>query len=58
MPYGFSKRLGGDSPENDAILERRVAGIQRSGQPKVNAIRISKASLAKQLSGKKKKAKR
>lgn len=55
MPYGFSKRLGGDSPENDAAMEERVSAIQRSGKGKVSAIKIAKASLAKQLSKRRKK---
>lgn len=45
MPYGVAKTAGGDSPANDAKMERCVADVTASGKPKVNAIRICKVSL-------------
>lgn len=45
MPYGVSKKAGGDSPENDAKMERCVADLQRKGYDKVAAIRICKSSI-------------
>ena len=47
MPYGVSKKVGGDSPANDAKMERMVSAIEKSGQDKVSAIKIAKASLDK-----------
>ncbi len=47
MPYGIAKEFGGDTPENDARMERQVAAIQRSGQGKVSAIKIAKAQMHK-----------
>jgi hypothetical protein len=47
MPYGIAKRMGGDSPRNDARMEKQVAAIERAGHPKVNAIKIAKAAAAR-----------
>lgn len=47
MPYGVSKSLGGDSPQNDAHMERMVTALQRQGHDKVSAIKIAKASMHK-----------
>lgn len=44
MPYGIAKNQGGDTPENDARMERQVSAIERRGVPKVNAIKIAKAN--------------
>src|SRR5438094_187422 len=43
MPYGISKSQGGDSPENDAHMERMVQDIMADGHDKVSAIRIAKS---------------
>lgn len=45
MPYGVSKDDGGDSPKNEARMERQVKGIQKAGYGKVAAIKMAKASL-------------
>lgn len=47
MPYGFPKKLGGDSAANDAKMERCVADLKAQGHDEVSAIRICKASLEK-----------
>lgn len=47
MPYGFPKRYGGDSPENDAKMADCVNRVVASGRDKQSAIRICKASLIK-----------
>jgi hypothetical protein len=45
MPYGLSKRSGGDTPARDAKMERCVAQLQARGKSKLSAILICKASL-------------
>jgi hypothetical protein len=45
MPYGVSKKIGGDSPANDARMESCVQQVMSRGSSKVSAIRICKASL-------------
>lgn len=45
MPYGVSKKLGGDTPANDAKMERCVASLVQKGYDKVAAIRICKSSM-------------
>ena len=47
MPYGMPKSMGGDSPKNDAKMEKMVSAIEATGQDKVSAIKIAKASLEK-----------
>lgn len=47
MPYGYPKRLGGDSPANDSRMEVCVQQVMKRGADKVSAIRICKASLEK-----------
>jgi hypothetical protein len=47
MPYGVSKKLGGDSAKNDRWMEKRVASIQRSVHDKVKAIKIAKSQMKK-----------
>lgn len=46
MPYGFPKKLGGDSPDNDALMERCVSKVMAQGKDKQSAIRICKVSIA------------
>lgn len=43
MPYGIAKKYGGDSPANDAKMEKQVNAIQRTGKSKVSAIKIAKS---------------
>jgi hypothetical protein len=45
MPYGISKSHGGDSPANDAKMERCVRDVMKGGKSKESAIRICKSSL-------------
>lgn len=47
MPYGMSKKTGGDTPAVDAKMERCVASLMDKGHSKVSAIKICKASLQK-----------
>jgi hypothetical protein len=47
MPYGISKKQGGDSKRNDAKMEKQVKGIMKSGHSKVSAIKIAKAMAKK-----------
>lgn len=44
MPYGVSKKQGGDTPANDAKMERCVSDVMRQGHSKVSAIKICKNS--------------
>lgn len=45
MPYGVAKAAGGDSPQNDALMERCVEKLQAKGYSKVSAIKICKTSV-------------
>lgn len=45
MPYGLSKKSGGDSSTNDAKMERCIADLQRQGKSKLSAILICKTSI-------------
>ncbi len=59
MPYGFNKSLGGDSPENDAMIESCVQHVmdKHPGMDKVSAIKICKSQRKKSLlKGRRKKA--
>lgn len=47
MPYGISKKLGGDTTRNVAKTENQVKGIMKSGHSKVSAIKIAKAQQKK-----------
>jgi hypothetical protein len=47
MPYGFPKSKGGDSPENDAKMERCVRDVMAKGKDKESAIRICKVAIAR-----------
>jgi len=46
MPYGFPKAQGGDSKENDALMEKCVSKVMGTGKSKESAIRICKVSIA------------
>lgn len=45
MPYGVPHEHGGDTPENDARMERCIDSVMKSGHGKVAAIKICKSSL-------------
>lgn len=47
MPYGISKKVGGDSAENDAKMERCVQKLMAQGKSKLSAVLICKASIDK-----------
>lgn len=47
MPYGVSKKLGGDTAGADAWIDKCVADVTAKGTPKQNAIRICKSSWQK-----------
>lgn len=51
MPYGISKKVGGDTPNTDAKMERCVQQIMAKGADKVTAIRECKASIEKSMLG-------
>ena len=45
MPYGLSKKIGGDTAANDAKMERCIQKVTATGKNKLQAILICKASL-------------
>lgn len=45
MPYGVPKEFGGDTPENDAKMEKCIAGVMEDGVEKEAAIKICKDRL-------------
>lgn len=45
MPYGLSKKTGGDTPSNDAKMEACVQRVMAEGKDKLHAILICKASI-------------
>ena len=45
MPYGLSKKSGGDSPSNDAKMERCIQDVMAQGKSKLSAILICKTSI-------------
>jgi len=47
LPYGLSKKSGGDSPANDAAMERCIADVMKTGKSKLSAILICKTSIQK-----------
>lgn len=47
MSYGIDKKLGGDSKENVAWMEKCVAKVEATGKPKSSAIAICKSQLSK-----------
>jgi len=47
MPYGIAKSAGGDSPENDAKMERCIQQVMATGKSKISAILICKSSIEK-----------
>jgi hypothetical protein len=52
MPYGIAPEQGGDSKENDAFMEKCVAGVMKSGKDKSSAIAICKSTLKKKKNSK------
>jgi hypothetical protein len=44
-PYGVPHEAGGDTPANDAKMERSVAALMAKGYNKVSAIQIAKVTL-------------
>ncbi len=56
MPYGVDKKLGGDSKENDAWMERCVTSVMKGGKEKSNAIAICKSQMKKMHEKKENKA--
>jgi hypothetical protein len=52
MPYGISKKAGGDSAANDAKMERCIARLTSQGKPKLTAILICKSSIQGTQKGK------
>ena len=47
MPYGLSRKIGGDTPGNDAKMERCVQELMAQGKSKLSAILLCKASIDK-----------
>jgi len=47
MPYGLNKKKGGDTPQNDAWMERCVSAVMAKGEDKLSAILICKAQFNK-----------
>jgi len=47
MPYGLSKKIGGDTAANDAKMESCIKQVMARGTPKLNAILICKSSIQK-----------
>lgn len=47
MPYGLSKKIGGDTATNNAKMERCIKHVMANGTPKLNAILICKSSIQK-----------
>ena len=45
MPYGLAKKAGGDSPANDAKMERCIQDVVAKGHSKLSAILICKTSI-------------
>ena len=52
MPYDLPKNKGGDTPSNDAWMQRCMADVQASGKSKLSAILICKAQFSKRQKGK------
>lgn len=46
MPYGIAKSKGGDTPANDAKMERCVSHLMDKGYDKVSAIKICKSNMS------------
>lgn len=53
MPYGISKKAGGDSATNEAKMQRCIADVMAQGHSKLSAILICKASIQKGNRGRK-----
>jgi hypothetical protein len=47
MPYGLSKKIGGDTASNDAKMESCIKQVMAKGTPKLNAILICKSAIQK-----------
>lgn len=47
MPYGLPRKKGGDTPANDAWMERCIADVHAKGHSKLSAILICKAQFSK-----------
>lgn len=45
MPYGLSKKSGGDTPARDAKMDRCITDLQAKGYDKMKALLICKASI-------------
>ena len=45
MPYGLSKKIGGDNATNDQKMERCIQKVMGTGKNKLQAILICKSSL-------------
>lgn len=45
MPYGLSKKIGGDTAANDAKMARCITDVMAQGHDKLQAILICKASV-------------
>lgn len=54
MPYGMSKKIGGDTKAIDARMERCVKDLTAKGHNKLSAIAICKSSIQKSEMRKKK----
>lgn len=47
MPYGLPKKKGGDTPANDAWMQRCISDVQAKGHDRLSAILICKSTFAK-----------
>jgi len=45
VPYGLSKKIGGDTAANDALMERCVQDVMATGKSKLSSVLICKASI-------------
>jgi len=49
MPYGLSKKAGGDNPSNDSKMEKCVKDVMSQGKDKITAIKICKSSITNSM---------
>lgn len=49
MPYGISKKVGGDTQAVDSKMERCVSDVIKTGKDKVTAIKICKSSITNSM---------
>lgn len=54
MPYGISKKVGGDTPATTARMVRCIQDLQQQGHSKLSAILICKTSIQRSLGNRKK----